>query len=536
MGTNQYVNVYRKGSRLLVREIDNHKQDILRPVWYKPHLYQRSGKETGYTDYFGKPVSKMTYENIYEMSKALKEYKDIPGEMWGNENPVFQFLQEEYPDTSSFDPNNLTIGYIDIEVNTATKVGDQLIDGGFPEPDEAKWPITAICQYNSNMDKFYMFTTAEWEKEKSILAYRDKIEYVKAKTEEDLIKKWLTFVERTKPHIWTGWNVDLFDFPYIVNRIRILFGEDEVQRLSVWGIVEEKHSKDDFGVEHTKYTIAGTPIIDMLDAYKKYCLSNREKYSLDYIMQAEFPNDETKRKLEFKETTHGELYYNNPQLHTDYCCEDVKCTVEIENARKFVFLCASLSYYAHINIGDNFSIVKLWDAIMYNVAETRNIAVPLKKHNEKEEYEGAHVFETKVGLHKALASFDAASMYPTCTRVLNCGFETLIKESEAHKHWKALCDLAKEHGDEEFLNALLKKNITDYFVDKLDFPEYFTNYLVEHTITMSPNCYFFDVSKQSIQAEVTAKLYYERKDNKKAKQVWEKYAEACEEELKRRCS
>lgn len=529
----QYIDIYRKSNKLLVREIVSGKETIS-SVYFKPHLYHRTAnKNSGYTDYFGKPVDKVVYENMWEMSKDLKEYGTIEGELWGMENPMYQYIQENY-DTTNFDPNILNIAFIDIEVNTSSYINGKLVDGGFPEPEEAKFPITAICQKNSNNENYFVFTTAKWDKSKSILNYKEKVEYIYCKSEEDILKKWILFVEKTKPHVWSGWNVQLFDFPYIINRMKILFGEDEINKLSPFEIVENKSRKDNFGVVHQSYVIAGTPIIDLLDAYKKYCLSNREKYTLDHIMKVEFPNDESKRKLEFEEQTHGELYFKDPQLHTDYVTGDVKCCVDLEEARKFIFLCISLSYYAKTEIGGNFSTTKFWDTIMYNEAEKRKVAIPLKKHKEKEEFEGAHVFETKVGLHKCVVSFDGTSLYPTCTRVLNCGYESLVREPEATKHWKNLCELAKRNNDEEFFQALIKKKTEDYFVKYLNYPSYFTKYLQEHDICMSPVCCFFKVDKTSIQSEVTAKLFNERKENKKAMQVYDKYTEACIEEMKRR--
>ena len=49
-----------------------------------------------------------------------------------------------------------------------------------------------------------------------------------------LFKEFLAFWENTSPDIITGWNTEFFDIPYLCNRIRNVFDEEEVKRLSPW--------------------------------------------------------------------------------------------------------------------------------------------------------------------------------------------------------------------------------------------------------------------------------------------------------------
>ena len=66
----------------------------------------------------------------------------------------------------------------------------------------------------------------------------DAVRYIQCENELDLVKKFLHFWNKTQPDIITGWNIQFFDIPYLCNRISRLFGEDEIQKFSPWGIVK----------------------------------------------------------------------------------------------------------------------------------------------------------------------------------------------------------------------------------------------------------------------------------------------------------
>ena len=41
------------------------------------------------------------------------------------------------------------------------------------------------------------------------------------------------------PDVITGWNMQLYDIPYIARRIQRVLGEKLMKRLSPWGLVSE---------------------------------------------------------------------------------------------------------------------------------------------------------------------------------------------------------------------------------------------------------------------------------------------------------
>lgn len=526
----QYINVSRYKSKLLVRELADGKENRL-SLAYKPSLYVRSmPKDATHIDFYGGPVKKITFGNPYDFSKYLKEYGDLDSEVWGNENIIFQYINETYKDEA--DLSKVNIGFIDIEVNSREKVGDQWVDGGFPNAEEAKFPITAICQYNSYEKKYHIFTTALWKKEDSILDYANDIVYHFSRDEKELLTLWTKFFSASYPHILTGWNCTFFDIPYIVNRCKILFGDVFLERLSPWGMVDEQENRDTFGTVHTTYSFVGVPIIDMMDAYKKYRYKPRESYTLDFILKAEMPD--TVRKIEFT-GSHGQLYWEQPQLHTDYCVNDVYGTVEMEKYIQMIGTCLMLSYYAGVNFGDNFSTIKFWENLIYRECESRGIAIPLKAHSAKEDFEGAYVFETVNGFHKNVISFDLTSLYPSIMRQFSISKDVYIDGPKRQDYMNQILEVLKENNEIELYEAIaVKSRLIDYYVKYTTLPRCFTEKLQELGVTMTANCQLFDVTKPALFSDLINKLFKERKANKKTSQNYKQLAKDAEEEIKKR--
>jgi hypothetical protein len=82
------------------------------------------------------------------------------------------------------------------------------------------------------------------------------VTYIKCESEVHLLKEFLAFWERNVPDIVTGWNTEFFDIPYLCNRIKRVFDEDEVKRLSPWRNVFARQVYQ-MGRTHQIYTIDG---------------------------------------------------------------------------------------------------------------------------------------------------------------------------------------------------------------------------------------------------------------------------------------
>ena len=84
-----------------------------------------------------------------------------------------------------------------------------------------------------------------------------------------LLSVFLNFWTRLDPDIVTGWNIEGFDIPYLVNRITKLLGEKECRRLSPFGWIKTKEITK-FNRTETLYSLTGIATLDYLQLYKKF--------------------------------------------------------------------------------------------------------------------------------------------------------------------------------------------------------------------------------------------------------------------------
>ena len=100
----------------------------------------------------------------------------------------------------------------------------------------------------------------------------------------DFINWWM--VEDNIPEVVTGWNVELYDIPYLVRRLEKVLGEKMMKRMSPWGLVTEGDIYIS-GRKQISYDVGGITQLDYLGLYKKFTYKRQESYRLDYIASVE---------------------------------------------------------------------------------------------------------------------------------------------------------------------------------------------------------------------------------------------------------
>ena len=145
--------------------------------------------------------------------------------MYGNTQFAYNYISDTYKDQVDWDLDKILIVTIDIEVEC---------ENGFTAVRTADEPMLSITVKNHQNKKIVVWGIGDFETD------RDDITYIKCQSEVHLLKEFLIFWEKHQPDVITGWNTEFFDIPYICNRIKQLFGEDEIKRLSPWGDVRER--------------------------------------------------------------------------------------------------------------------------------------------------------------------------------------------------------------------------------------------------------------------------------------------------------
>ena len=455
-----YTNVHQWGDNLLVRAIENNKR-VAKRVRYEPTLFVPVQKQTSFTTLDGKFLTPMKFTSMKESKEFVEQYKDQPHLVFGHTQYAYTYIADKYPEDIKWDYNKLLLITIDIEVEC---------ENGFPNPRQSIEPLLSITVKNHQTQGIVVWGIGKFTTD------RDDVTYIQCKDETDLLEEFIVFWEQNTPDVVTGWNIDFFDIPYLMNRIKLLFGEKKLKAFSPWGNVSDKEVFM-MGRKHQMYDILGVATLDYLQLYKKFTYTNQENYRLDHIAHVEL--DEQKQENPYE--TFQEWYTKDYQSFIEYNITDVELVDRLEDKLKLIELLITMAYDCKVNYSDMLGSVKYWDILIYNYLRKKNIIVPQKrKHSSKaERYEGAYVKDPQVGMHNWVVSLDLNSLYPHLIMQYNISPETLIKQV---------------------------KNVD---VDKLLNQKIDTSFLPKDT-TITPNGAIFRTDKKGFFPELMEKIYNDR--------------------------
>ena len=461
---NFYTNVTRYGNSLLYMGYKG-GQRVKQRIPFKPKLYISTSKpKTGYQTLDNILVEPIEFDSMKDATEFIKRYEHVDDfTVYGMNNYVSQFIAQKYPEEIKFNRDDISVTTIDIECQS---------DQGFPEPHLAEWPITAITIKNSKENVYRTWGFNEFNP-------ADNVVYIQCKNEAALLHKFLEYWKDNYPDIVTGWNSIGFDMVYIVNRIRKVYGEEEIKKLSPWGNVKEDNRKDKFtGNTNYAYDIMGITQLDYLELYKKFTYVQQEMYSLNHIAHVELGEG----KLSYEEEgSLFSLYKNDYQKFIEYNIKDVELVDRFEEKLGLITLALTMAYRGGVNYRDVLGTTMIWDTIIYRILEQNKVVCPPKIEKSKSDFVGAYVKEPQIGAHDWVVSFDLNSLYPNIIVQNNMSPETVVD---------GLVDTSIEH--------MLRKQ-TD----------------IDTTYATTPNGARFKKDRQGVIPFVIQKYYEERVEIKK---------------------
>ena len=403
-----YTSVEQAGNRLLVRGYDNNNRYSVR-VPFNPTLFLPSKNYSEWRTLEGDCVEPHNFGSITEARDFVRQYKEVEDfEIHGNTRFLYQYISNEHPeDEIKFDSSKIRVFTIDIE--TAA-------ENGFPDIESADQEILAISIKDSFTGRITVWGARPFDNRDA------EVDYMHFRSEEGMLNAFLGYWQENYPDVITGWNVQLFDMPYICNRIERILGEKFVKLLSPWRLVSQREIYIK-GRRQLAVDTLGISTLDYLELYKKFTYQNRESYRLDFICNVELGE----KKLDHSEfDTFKEFYENDWQKFIEYNIHDVRLVDRLDDKMKLLDLAFTMAYDAKVNYEDVFSQVRMWDNYIYNELNKRKIAIPPKKEATKDaKYAGAYVKEPKPGFYDWVVNFDLNSLYPHLIMQYNISPETL---------------------------------------------------------------------------------------------------------------
>ena len=479
-----YTNCMCVGNYILYRGVENGER-VSRKFTVQPKLFMPTNKQTKYRTLDGKYADKIVFPDINEAKKFVKQYENVENFVYyGNTKYHYVHICDEFPTTVDYDFNEIVIANIDIEVGS---------DGGFAPPENPFEEVIALTI--ESRGRYVVFGCGEFKTE------NPDVKYIRCKDEVDLLQRFIEYWEHLAPDVVTGWNVQFYDIPYLVNRISKVFGDKEAKRLSPWRYLSTRNAAYK-GRTHQVVEIVGVSTLDYIEMYRKF-QPKQESEKLNYIAYVEL--GEKKLSYEEYDSLHS-LYKNNYQKFIEYNIKDVELVRKLEEKLKLIEMVVALAYDAKVNFPDTFAQVRMWDTIIYNDLKQKGIVIPrLNENHTQTDYAGAYVKEIVPGMYEWVVSFDLNSLYPNLIAQFNISPECLLPDKFRNVTVKSL--LNKEHDTSDLKND---------------------------SIGLAANGHCFSNETRGFLPDILMRMYEDRKMYKNKMLGAQKELEVVKEELHRR--
>lgn len=394
-----------KGNKILVRGYRNGER-FSESVAFKPSLFIRSEKESKYRTLKQVKVKRMIFDTLYDCREFLDQYRELDDcPIYGNTDFVTQYIMETYQGEMVYDLSKIKIAYLDLECES---------EGGFPDLDSPNEKVNLMSIRISGVTHVISFTP---------ITLPDCKVYM-VSNEKELLKKTFEILAKEDVDVLTGWNIKLFDIPYIIGRALLYFDEKEIQSWLPFGLMKVRQT-DIGGKMYKLYELPGYTILDYMDLYKKFSGTSQESYALQNIAKVELDA----QKLDYSEYgSLREFYRQNFQKFAEYNVQDAILVERLDNKLKLIDLAVSIAYEAKITFDTVFFATRIWETICCDYLMQRDIVPPLKRsYSKDEQFVGAYVKDVTPGLYKNVVSFDATSLYPSIIMQWNISPETCTK-------------------------------------------------------------------------------------------------------------
>lgn len=509
--------------------------------FYDPPRYFYAADPNGeHTTITNKKVSRIDAGSSSEMKALIRSFNEtfetdirpdsriLMNEFFGRPTPVVNYA------------------FFDIEVDVNSR-------SGWANPQNPYAPVNALTLWQSWTQEYkcYAVPPKQWSQEERDSFEQDVEDFAKEHnlkfipkfilcgSEEELLSKFIFDIQDCD--ILSGWNSELFDIPYIIERLKKVYGKDIGPRKLCFPGAGAPRMRlvEVFGNEEVAYELKGRTHIDYMDAFKKFTFEGRTSYSLANIAADELDVEKIDTGLSFEE-----MYNKHFFKFCVYNARDVEILQLLDQKFKFVQLINQMAHENTVPYSAIMGTVRYVDmGITNRVHKIHNrvtINKPVIDDVDHGKVEGAVVFDPLFGLWKWIGSVDINSLYPSVIRALNMSYETFI--GQFHNDvldWRGIMDnrprqFPKCPDGQPNVRYRTEDQITFDFTDR----EYsmlhvsgevitktateWRNWFNENNYAISAFGTVFDQNQEGVVAETLTFWFAERKRLQAEKKKWGK--------------
>ena len=208
-----YTNVQMVGDNFLVRGYEDGRHFMTKEK-FNPTLFVPSQKKTKYQTLNGEYVESVQPGSVRDCREFVKKYEGVENfKIYGNTQYIYQYISEMYPEEElKFDINKVKVTTLDIEVAS---------ENGFPDVESAAEEVLLITIQDYSSKQIRTWGMGPFKNQQKNVIYRS------FDNERDLLMDFINWwmVEENTPEVVTGWNIELYDIPYLVRRLDRILGE-----------------------------------------------------------------------------------------------------------------------------------------------------------------------------------------------------------------------------------------------------------------------------------------------------------------------
>lgn len=288
-----------------------------------------------------------------------------------------------------------------------------------------------------------------------------------------MLEKWAAFVREVDPDIITGYNIDNFDVPYLLNRGKALrlARFNQIGRLANTPAYMEKKtfSSAQYGKsENVKTTVHGRCMFDLLPIMRRS--QQLSSYSLNAVSAAFLGQQK-------EDVPHGIITDLQQGSDDDrhrlavYCLKDAYLPLRLLDKLSYLVNFIEMARVTGVPIDfliERGQQIKVYSMLLRKCKDASLVVptLPRSQNNDDAGYEGATVIDPMKAYYSVpIATLDFASLYPSIMQAYNLCYSTLVAPSDVSKVPPS--DVNKSPSGDVFVTSARKKGILPLILEEL---------------------------------------------------------------------
>ncbi len=381
-----------------------------------------------YKDMYGNPLIGIEFNNY-----KFREYRDFCSiltdfgiKCYGQTFSKFNILINE---NLKIDNSEKVLWYLDIEIDNFS---DDLTDedkkvdiGNAVEIQNFK--IISITLYDTKDKHYYAFVldpkNTKYPSNKKIKLNDERTMYLFT-DEKVLLYYFSKFIKHNEPEVICGWYSNDFDIPYILNRVRNLFSEEEIKEDGLFSLIDgvSFYTKRSYNQDRNwNVSIPGIDLIDYMAMFKKFSMKQLASWGLDFVQEHEGIQGKPEKKGFMN-------YFNDFDKYIDYIYRDVEILKLLEDKNNIMLMLLQLQQLQKMPLDRLYNMSMVVEQMIGHqtfhnkIVMDSNIVTDIGDTS----YQGAIVLDPEDRTFNNCVVLDYESLYPNVIRTFNISPEKLL--------------------------------------------------------------------------------------------------------------